>query len=331
MRANRFVAWITGFAAALALTPVDRAATQASNFPNHPIKIIIGPSPDIFSRIVAEHLQQTWGQPVVVEPRPGAGGKLAVTAVSTAAPDGHTLLFATPTYTLNTAMKVASYDLLKEFAPAANIGLISYALVTHASVPAKSVAELVAYAKQHPGKLNCASAGIGTVPHLACEYLNKVAGTNILHVPYRDVNSAMMATVGNTTQMFFGVSTSAKSQIESGVLNGLAVSTAQRSLLLPGLATMMESGYPTFNMPGWGGFLATAGTPKDAVEKLNAEVQRAVQRPELQKRLIAAGMEPPPPQNPAEFRKFVENDIARWTQFVEAVGVEKLKVDVPAQ
>ena len=127
MRASRFVAWITGFAAALALTPVDRAATQASNFPNHPIKIIIGPSPDIFSRIVAEHLQQTWGQPVVVEPRPGAGGKLAVTAVSTAAPDGHTLLFATPTYTLNTAMKVASYDLLKEFAPAANIGLISYA------------------------------------------------------------------------------------------------------------------------------------------------------------------------------------------------------------
>jgi tripartite-type tricarboxylate transporter receptor subunit TctC len=198
-------------------------------------------------------------------------------------------------------------------------------------VPAKSVAELVAYAKQHPGKLNCASAGIGTVPHLACEYLNKVAGTNILHVPYRDVNSAIMATVGNTTQMFFGVSTSAKSQIESGVLNGLAVSTAQRSLLLPGLATMMESGYPTFNMPGWGGFLATAGTPKDAVEKLNAEVQRAVQRPELQKRLIAAGMEPPPPQNPTEFRKFVENDIARWTQFVEAVGVEKLKGDVPAQ
>jgi tripartite-type tricarboxylate transporter receptor subunit TctC len=329
VRASHFVASIIAVAAALA--PTDRAMAQAQGFPNHPIKIIVGPSPDIFSRIVAEHLQQTWGQPVVVEPRPGAGGKLAVTAVSTAAPDGHTLLFATPTYMLNTAMRVAAYDLMKEFAPVASIGLISYALVTHSSVPAKSVAELVAYAKQNPGKLNCASAGIGTVPHLACEYLNKVAATNILHVPYRDVNSAMMATVGNTTQMFFGVSTSAKSQIESGVLNGLAVSTAQRSLLLPGLATMMESGYPTFNMPGWGGFLATAGTPKDAVEKLNAEVQRAVQRPELQKRLIAAGMEPPPPQNPAEFRKFVENDIARWTQFVEAVGVEKLKGDVPAQ
>ena len=327
MRASKLVAWIICLTAALA--PADCAAAQAQNFPNHPIKIIVGPSPDIFSRIIAEHLQQVWGQSVVVEPRPGAGGKLAVTAVSTATPDGHTLLFATPTYTLNTAMKVASYDLLKEFVPVSMIGLISYALVTHSSVPAKSVAELVAYAKQNPGKLNCASAGIGTVPHLACEYLNKVAGTTIVHVPYRDVNSGMIATVGNTTQMFFGVSTAAKPQIESGTLRGLAVSTAQRSLLLPTLPTMMESGYPAFNMPGWGGLFTPAGTPKDIVEKLNHEVQRAVQQQELQKRLIAAGMEPPPPIDPIEFRKFVENDIARWTQFVEAVGVDKLKGDAP--
>jgi len=312
---------------ALVLTLIvaaNTASALAQNFPNHPIKIIVGPSPDVFSRIMAEHLQQAWGQPVVVEPRPGAGGKLAVTAVYSAAPVGPTLLFATPTYTLNTAMKVASYD-LREFVPVANIGLISYALVTHSSVPATSVAELVAHARQNPGKLNCASAGIGTVPHLACEYLNKVAGTNILHVPYRDVNSAMVATVANVTQMFFGVSTSAKSQIESGALRGLAVSTSQRSVLLPALPTMIESGYPTFNMPGWGGLLATAGTRKDIVEKLNAEVLRAVQRPETQKRLIAAGMEPAPPLDPDGFRAFIEDDIARWTQFVEAVGVERLK------
>ena len=141
------------------------------------------------------------------------------------------------------------------------IGLISYALVTNSSVPAKSVTEFVACAKQNPAKFNCASAGIGTVPHLACEYVNKVAGTKIIHVPYRDVNSGMMATVGNVTQMFFGVATSAKPQIDSGVLRGLAVSTPQRSVLLPNLPTMMESGYPTFNMPGWGGLLAPAGTP----------------------------------------------------------------------
>jgi len=321
----RSITWIAGLAFALILLPASFETAPAQTFPSRPIKIIIGPSPDIFSRIIAEHLQQAWGQPVVVEPRPGASGKLAVTAVSTAAPDGHTLLFATPTYTLNIAMQVASYDLLKEFEPVSIIGVISYALVTNASVPATSEAELVAYAMQNPGKLNCASAGIGTVPHLACEYLNKIAGTNILHVPYRDVNSATMATVGNVTQMFFGVSTSAKSQIDSGTLRGLAVSTSQRSLLLPNLPTMMECSYPTFNMPGWGGLLAPAHTPTAIVEKLNGEVRRAVERPDLQKQLITVGMEPPPPQSPTEFRTFIANDIARWTQFVAAVGMDKLK------
>jgi tripartite-type tricarboxylate transporter receptor subunit TctC len=171
---------------------------RAQDFPSRPIKIIVGPSPDVFSRIIGEHLQQAWGQPVVVEPRPGAGGKLAATAVASAEPDGHTLLFATPTYTLNTAMKLASYDLVKEFEAVSLIGLISYALVVHPGVPAHSVVELVALAKSRPGQLNCASAGIGTVPQLACETLNKSAGVNVVHVPYRDVNAAMMGTVGGT-------------------------------------------------------------------------------------------------------------------------------------
>jgi tripartite-type tricarboxylate transporter receptor subunit TctC len=133
-------------------------------------------------------LQQTWGQPVVVEPRAGAGGKVAVSAVTSAEPDGHTLLFATPTYTLNTAMKLASYDLVKEFEAVSIVGLISYALVVNPDLSVRSVAELVALAKSRPGQLNCASAGIGTVPHLACETLNKSAGVDIVHVPYRDVN-----------------------------------------------------------------------------------------------------------------------------------------------
>jgi tripartite-type tricarboxylate transporter receptor subunit TctC len=322
MRVGRSIEWF--LAAALTLMPAA-ASAQAQSYPNHPVKILIGPSPDIFSRIVGEHLQQAWGQPVVVEPRPGAGGKLAVQAVSSAAPDGYTMLFATPTYTLNTAMKTASYDLLKEFEPVAIIGLISYVLVANPTVPAHSVAELVAYARANPGKLNCASAGVGTVPHLACEFLNKAAGINIVHVPYRDVNSATMATVGGTTQIFFGVSTSAKSQIDAGTLRGLAVSTRQRSLLLPNLPTMVESGYPSFEMPGWGGLITTAGTPKDVVEKINAEVQRAVARPDLQKRLIAVGMEPPPAYGPAQVGDFIKADIARWTRFVDTVGPDKLR------
>jgi len=316
-----------GLTVALTSAQFGDAAVQDSDFPKHAIKLIVGPSPDVFSRIVAEHLQEAWGQPVIVEPRPGAGGKIAVNAVLAAPPDGYTMLFTTPTYTLNTAMKVATYDLLKEFDAVAIVGLISYALVAHPSVPAKSVPELINYAKRNPGKLNCASAGIGTVPHLACEYLNRIAGVSIVHVPFRDVNSAMMATVGNTTQIFFGVATNAKAQIDAGALRGLAVSTERRSLLLPDLPTMIEVGYPTFNMPGWGGFITPAGAPARAVAKLNGEIRRAVDRPELRARLVAAGMEPPPPYGPAEVREFLADDIARWTRFVDAVGVDKLTQD----
>jgi tripartite-type tricarboxylate transporter receptor subunit TctC len=322
-------AWATALACVIN-PPAGFTADPAQNFPDRPIKIIVGPSPDVFSRIVGERLQQDWGQAVVVEPRPGAGGKIAVNAVQNAAPDGYTLLFATPTYTINTAMKLASYDLLQDFSPVALSGLISYALVVHPSVPAKSVAELVAYAKANPGKLNCASAGIGTVPQIACEYLNKLAGTNIIHVPFRDVNSGMVATVGNTTQMFFGVATNARPQIETGALRGLAVSTPQRSLLLPDLPTMIESGYPTFDMPGWGGFLAPAGTPPSIVAKLNQEIQLALSRPDVEQRMLAAGMEPSPAVDPANVGNFIKRDLERWTQFVGAVGLDKLSSENPA-
>src|SRR5215470_4880901 len=304
---------------------------RAQDFPTRPIRLIVGPSPDVFSRIIAEHLQQAWGRPVVVEPRPGGGGKLAAAAVAAAEADGHTLLFATPTYTLNAAMKLASHDLVKDFEAVSLIGLISYALVVHPSVEARSVAELVALAKARPGKLNCASAGIGTVPHLACETLNKSAGVSILHVPYRNVNDAMMGTVGGTVYMFVGVSTTAKAQIQAGTVRGLAVTTAQRSTLLPELPTVVESGFPDFVMPGWGGFLAPARTPKDIVQKLNAEMQRAVGKPEVQARLLTVGMETPSTLGPAGVADFIRDDVARWTRLVDAVGVEKLREGASAQ
>ncbi len=307
----------------------DHACAQAMNFPNHPIRIVVGPSPDIFSRIIAEQLQETWGQPVVVEPRPGAGGKIAVATVASADPDGHTLLFASPTFTLNVAMKLATYDIMKDLEPAALIGTIAYALVVNPAVPAKSVAGLVDLAKSRPGSINCASAGNGTVPHLACETLNAAAGVKVIHVPYRDVNTAMIGTVGGHVQMFFAVATVAKQQIASRAVNGLAVTTARRSALLPDLPTMVESGFPQFVMPGWGGLMATAGTPKAIIVKINAEVQRAVARPEVRERLAAVGMEPPSPEAAADFREFVNADIARWTALVGAVGLDKLRPDAP--
>ena len=148
---------------------------------------------------------------------------------------------------------------------------------------------------------------------------------NVVHVPYRDVNAAMMGTVSGTVQMFVGVSTTAKAQISSGTVRGLAVTTAQRSTLLPDLPTLVESGYPSFVMPGWGGFLAPAHTPKEIVHKLNGEIARALLKPDVQQRLLNVGMETPPLYAPAEVAEFVRDDVARWTQLVEAVGLEKLR------
>jgi tripartite-type tricarboxylate transporter receptor subunit TctC len=319
--------WSRTAAIALCATIAASATTlaQAQDFPNRPVKIIVGPSPDVFSRIVAEHLQEAWKQPVVVESKPGGGGKLAVAAVTGARPDGHTLLFATPTFTLATAMRLATYDFAKDFSPAALMGVIAYTMVASPSVQASSVAELVALAKQQPGQINCGSAGYGTVPHLACETFNKVAGVQVVHIPYNSVNAAMLGVMGNQVQMFVAVSTVAKQQIAAGTVRGLAVTTAQRSVLLPQLPTLAESGFPTFVMPGWGGLMAPAGTPKRIVDQINADVQRAVQDPKVAEKLLAVGMEPPPAMPAAAFAAFIKEDIARWTSMVDAVGLEKLK------
>jgi tripartite-type tricarboxylate transporter receptor subunit TctC len=317
--------WLAAAAIAISATIVAAAPTRAQDFPNRPVKIIVGPSPDVFSRIVAEHLQEAWKQPVVVESKPGGGGKLAVAAVTGARPDGHTLLFATPTFTLATAMRLANYDFAKDFSPVALMGVIAYTMVASPSVQASSVAELVALAKQQPGQINCGSAGYGTVPHLACETFNKVAGVQVVHIPYNSVNAAMLGVMGNQVQMFVAVSTVAKQQIAAGTVRGLAVTTAQRSVLLPQLPTLAESGFPTFVMPGWGGLMAPAGTPKRIVDQINADVQRAVQDPKVAEKLLAVGMEPPPAMPAAAFAAFIKEDIARWTGMVDAVGLEKLK------
>lgn len=324
---RRRPSWIGAAALALCATIATALPTlaQAQDFPNRPVKIVVGPSPDVFSRIIAEHLQETWKQPVVVEPKPGGGGKLAVAAVTGARPDGHTLLFATPTFTLATAMRLATYDFAKDFTPAALMGVIAYTMVVHPSVPANSVDELVALARQKPGQINCGSAGYGTVPHLACETFNKVAGVQVVHIPYNSVNAAMLGVMANQVQMFVAVSTVAKQQIAAGTVRGLAVTTAQRSVLLPQVPTLAEAGFPTFVMPGWGGLMAPAGTPKAIVDKINADVQRAVQDPKVAEKLLAVGMEPPPAMPASAFRDFIKEDIARWTSMVDAVGVENLK------
>lgn len=299
------------------------AAAQAQTFPSKPIRIIVGPSPDAVARVMGQHMQETWGQPVIIEARMGAGGQIAATTVAGAEPDGHTLLFATPSYTLNTVLKTASYDVLRDFAPAGLIGTGAYTLVVHPSVPARSFAELIALAKAQPGKLNCASAGIGTAPHIACEAFNKIPGVNVVHVPYRNVNEAMNGVVGNHVQMFVAVSLVAKQQMVSGTVRALATTGTRRSMLLPELPTIAESGYPNIVLGSWNGFLAPARTPRPVLDKLNGEVLRGLEGPKVKERLLTLGQEFLP-LDVDGYRAFIEADLKRWSVLIEAIGRERL-------
>src|SRR5262245_2073011 len=302
-------------------------AAKAQTYPSKPIRIIVGPSPDAVARVMGQHLQETWGHPVVIEARTGAGGQLAATSVASSEPDGHTLLFATPSYTLNTALKTASYDVLRDFAPAGLIGTGAYTLVVHPSVQAKSFAELIALAKAQPGKLNCASAGIGTAPHIACEAFNRIPGVNVVHLPYHNVNEAMSCVVGNHVQIFVAVSLVAKQQMSSGSVRALATTGTKRSMLLPELPTLAEAGYPDLVLGSWNGFLAPARTPMPILEKLNGEVLRGIADPQVKERLLTLGQEFLP-LDVAGFRAFIEADLKRWTVLIEAIGRDRL---VPGQ
>jgi tripartite-type tricarboxylate transporter receptor subunit TctC len=272
---------------------------------------------------MGQHLQETWGQPVVIEARTGAGGQIAATTVASSDPDGHTLLFATPSYTLNTAMKTASYDVVRDFDAAGLIGTGAYTLVVNPSVPAKTFGELIALAKAQPGKLNCASAGIGTAPHIACEAFNKIPGVNVVHIPYRNVNEAMSGVVGNHLQMFVAVSLVAKQQMQSGGVRALATTGTKRSMLMPELPTLAESGYPNLVLGSWNGFLAPARTPMPILDKINGEVLRGIALPGVKERLLTLGQEFLP-LDVAGYRAFIEADVARWRVLVDSIGRDRL-------
>jgi tripartite-type tricarboxylate transporter receptor subunit TctC len=309
--------------AALMLLAFGAAPIAAQTFPSKPVRIIVGPSPDAVARVMGQHLQETWGQPVVIEARTGAGGQIAATTVASSDPDGHTLLFATPSYTLNTAMKTASYDVVRDFDAAGLIGTGAYTLVVHPSVPAKTFGELIALAKAQPGKLNCASAGIGTAPHIACEAFNKIPGVHVVHIPYRNVNEAMSGVVGNHVQMFVAVSLVAKQQMQSGGVRALATTGTKRSMLMPELPTLAESGYPNLVLGSWNGFLAPARTPMPILDKINGEVLRGIALPGVKERLLTLGQEFLP-LDVAGYRAFIEADVARWRVLVDSIGRDRL-------
>jgi tripartite-type tricarboxylate transporter receptor subunit TctC len=305
-----------GFAlAALAVCP--SVSSRAQDYPSRFIRVIVGPGPDIAARLFGAKMTDALGQQVVIEPRPGAGGTIAAQAVASSPPDGYTLLLASASYTINTAMAQSPLDLNRDFAPIGLVATVPFVLVVHPAVPAKSLAELIALAKANPGKLNYASSGLGTPPHLAGELFKSMAGIDIVHVPFREANSALNAIVSGSVQMMFSIASTATSQIGGGTVRGIAVTSLKASPLVPGLPAIADSGLGGFSVIGWNGFVAPRGTPVPIVEKLSATLQRGLDDPDLRQRLAAAGYDPADRNSPNDFARFIDADTAKWVALVE--------------
>jgi len=296
-------------------------ANAQTGYPTKPIRFIVGPGPDSLARLFGQKMTEAWGQPVIVEQRGGGGGTISAEAVAKAAPDGYTLLLMTGTHAINPSVYKTNYDMVRDFAPVTLLGSTPFVLAVHPSVPVKSVAELIKLAKEKPGALNYGSGGSGTPPHLATELFKQMAGVQMVHVPYKTIPAAITDLLAGQIQVMFTVGPAGLPQVKAGRIRGLAVSTAKRSSFAPDLPTVAESGLPGFNVFGWNGVLATAGTPRPVIEKLHSLFITAMKDPEVRTRMAGFGFEPIG-NTPEEFGAFVKEDIARWAKLVKETGAK---------
>jgi tripartite-type tricarboxylate transporter receptor subunit TctC len=295
-------------------------------YPTHPIRMVIGSAPgagvmDIMARLVGQPLSTNLGQPVVFDNRPGAGGILATDAVAKSAPDGYTLLMINVSLAVNSYLYPSlPYDPLKDLAPVTMVNSAPLLLVVHPSVAAKSVQELIADARAHPGQLNYGSGGIGTTPHLASELFKSLAGIDAAHVPYKSGPPALADLLGGQPTFMIENMPGTMPYVRSGKLRALAITSAQRSPLAPTLPTMAEAGVPGYEMIGWNGIFAAKGTPAEIVARLHAEVAKILRTPEMRERLAALGAEPVG-NTPDEFGAFLRAEMARWGRIIKEKGI----------
>lgn len=304
----------------IALAVLAAGAAHAQAYPAKPIRFLVGPGPDALARLVGQRFTEAWGQQVVIDQRPGAGGTIAADTVARAQPDGYTLLLASGSYTINASLQQQPFDLIRDFAPVSLVASVPFILVVNNAVPAASVRELVELARSRPGQLNYASAGNGTPPHLAGEMLKMMAGVNMTHVPYKGAAPAMVDVIAGQVQVLFAVGPVGIPQVQAGKVRGLAVSTAQRVRGLPDLPTVAEAGLPGFEVMGWNGVLAPARTQAAVVNRLYGEIAAALKSPETVSRLAGLGFEPVG-SSPDEFARFLRADIARWAGVIRSAGV----------
>ncbi|CAN0166188.1 unnamed protein product, partial [Phaeothamnion confervicola] len=300
------------------------AGALAQAYPAKAVRIVVpfaaGGGTDSLARLLGMKLQESLGQTFVIDNRPGAGGTIGTEIAARAPPDGYTLLAVNAGHVINPHLyKTLTYDTVKSFAPVALWGTASYVLVVHPSVPATSVKELIALAKRR-SDMTFASSGNASTTHLAAELFNNMAGTKMTHVPYKGGGPANTALISGEVTCYFGSIGGSLPHIHSGRLRTLAVTGIKRSSALPLVPTIAESALPGYDVTGWFGMLAPAGTPHDAVAALNKEVNRALQQPEFRKRLLDAEGADPAPLSTAEFAQFITAELRKYAEIVRISG-----------
>ena len=316
-----------GGLAALLLAALIATAAHAQTYPSRPIRLVVpfppGGSTDILARALAQKLSEGLAQAVVIDNRPGAGGSIGSEAAAKAAPDGHTLMMGhLGTLAVNPAIyKNLPYDPVKSFAPVSLMAIVPSVLVVNPQVPAASAAELIAYARANPGKLAYGSAGAGSTSHLTTEYFKLATGTDILHVPYKGIGPMLTDLISGQLSMGINGAPAVMSHVNSGRLRALAVTGIARLPSLPQIPTLDESGVKGFDASGWYGIVVPAGTPREIVMKLNAEIRRIMQTPDLRARLDNEGAIPAA-GSPEEFSAFIVSEIARWGAVLKRAGIQ---------
>lgn len=314
-------------ALATALSFLAAPTAAAAGYPEHPIRLVVpfpaGGGADNLARKIMAKVEPLLGQTILIDNRPGAGGNVGAEFVARASPDGYTLLYGTNgTHSINASLyRQLRFDPVKDFAPVSRMTQIAAMLVVDPKFPVASVAELIQYAKAHPGAVNFASAGNGTTSHLAGELFKTLAGIDIVHVPYRGGAAAVTDLMGGQVQMMIDVMANAYPLARSGRVRGLAVSTAQRFPGAPEIPTIAESGLPGFEASAWDGVLAPAGTPQPVIEALNAAIRQALEDPALVDALRAMGAQPVA-GTPDDFARHIVTSTAHWAKVVQSSGAK---------
>jgi tripartite-type tricarboxylate transporter receptor subunit TctC len=309
-------------ATVLAVAVAGLGVAHAADFPNKPITVIVpytaGGPPDIFARVLAEAVTKSLGQSVIVEDKTGAGGNIGAQFVARARPDGYTLLMCAFACAVSPSLyKPIPFDIVKDFAPVALVGTVPSVLVVNPAVPAKTLGELIAYAKANPGKLNAGSAGVGSSPHLSIELLKAKTGAVVTHIPYKGVASVTTDLLGGQVDMLFDNLPNSLPNIRAGKVRALAVASDKRAAAIPDVPTFAEAGVPDFTVTPWFGIMAPAGTPDAVLDRLNTAFTDALKSPSVQTKTAQLGIDLLPASPRGEMASFVKDEQDKWRDIIQ--------------